>query len=154
MLSTAEIYDLRGDTLASLSLQLRNLGKHRRFEGPIRTVRCYEDNTLVRRVLMTPGEGAVLVVDGGGSLETALASHAIVQRAEEFGWAGIVVNGAVRDAAILSHIEIGVKALGTNPHHAIKEGDGELDEVVTIGGVAFRPGARLWSDEDGILVER
>lgn len=154
MASTADLYDLHGDSLQSLPLQLRSFGGIARFEGPIRTIHCFQDNALVKQVLATPGEGAVLVVDGAGSLETALMGDLIAQSAVDAGWAGVVIHGCVRDSAALARMPLGVKALGTNPRKSAKTGAGELDVPVEFGGVLFRPAARLHADEDGILVER
>ncbi|MBO1903054.1 ribonuclease E activity regulator RraA [Leucobacter weissii] len=152
--STADLYDERGDELQSVSTQLQNLGGLARFSGPVRTVRCHRDNALLKSVLGTPGEGAVLVIDGGGALESALVGDIIAGLGVENGWAGIVVNGVIRDRAAISGLPIGLKALGSNPAKSSKTGEGEADVPVTFGGVVFRPGAILWSDEDGILVER
>lgn len=154
MTATADLYDERGEELASLPLQLRRFGRDGAFDGPVRTVRCHEDNALVREVLSSPGDGAVLVVDGGGSLETALVGDVIAGLAVDHGWVGIVVHGAIRDAEAIDDLPIGVKALGTNPRKSAKTGAGEVDVPVTFGGVTFTPGAHLWSDADGILVER
>ena len=155
MIATPDLYDERGEELASLStLQFLNLGGRAAFTGPVRTVRCFEDNALLKSVLSTPGDGAVLVVDGGGSLATALIGDIIGDIAVANGWAGVVVNGAVRDRVALAGIDLGVRALGTNPRRGSRTGEGEVDVVVTIAGVEVRPGVTLWSDEDGILVER
>lgn len=154
MTSTADLYDLHGDDLQSLPLQLRSFGGRTSFEGPIRTVRCFQDNVLLRSLLSSPGEGAVLVVDGDGSYGTALMGDMIAQLAVDNGWAGVVINGCVRDSAAIATMPLGVKALGTNPRKSGKHGTGEADVTVEFGGVAFRPGARLYADEDGVLVER
>jgi len=152
--STADVYDEVGATWESLPLQLRSFGRRTRFAGAVRTVRCHEDNALLKSVLQTPGEGAVLVIDGGGSLRTALVGDVIAAIAVENGWSGLVVHGAIRDSALIDALDIGVKALGTNPRKGGKAGTGTTDEVVEFGGVRFRPGALLVSDEDGILVAR
>ncbi|WP_436761584.1 ribonuclease E activity regulator RraA [Streptosporangium sp. V21-05] len=151
-LSTADLVDLHGSAVASCLTQFRSYGPSPRFAGPIATVRCLEDNALVKRVLATPGEGRVLVVDGAGSLRTALMGDVIAASAISYGWSGVVVNGAVRDTAALAGLDLGVKALGSNPAKSAKEGVGELDAPVTFGEVVFSPGAWLYSDEDGILV--
>jgi regulator of ribonuclease activity A len=154
MTSTADIYDERGEQIQSLSIQMRSFGALPAFSGPVRTVRCFQDNALLKSVLATQGGGAVLVVDGGGSLETALMGDMIAQSAYENGWAGAIIYGAIRDQVEIAEIPIGVKALGSNPRKGGKEGTGEVDVDVHIGGVTFRPGAIVYSDEDGILVER
>ncbi|MBB5747797.1 ribonuclease E activity regulator RraA [Micrococcus sp. TA1] len=139
-------------TLQSCSLQFRDLGGRARFSGTVRTIRCHRDNGLVKQLLNSPGNGAVLVVDGAGSLESALMGDLIAGAAVRNGWAGVVINGAIRDRAVVRTLELGVKALGTNPRTSAKDGAGEVDVTVEFGGAAFTPGARLWADEDGILV--
>ena len=152
--ATADLYDERGDELDSLSLQLHDFGGRVAFDGPVRTVRCHRDNALVKDLLATPGDGAVLVVDGGGSLESALVGDLIAASAVENGWAGLIVFGAIRDRAAIGELPIGVKALGSNPRKSVKAGIGEVDVAVTIAGVAFVPGRHVWADADGVLVER
>jgi regulator of ribonuclease activity A len=156
--ATADVYDelheQHGTALQSCPVQFRDLGGHRRFHGAVRTVRCHEDNALLRSVLSAPGAGAVLVVDGGGSLGTALVGDVIAGLAAANGWAGLVVHGAVRDSAALAALPLGVKALGTNPRKSAKTGAGEVDVPVDLGGVTATPGDRLWADEDGVLVLR
>ena len=150
--ATADLVDAHEDRLHSCSLQFRSYGGRRTFGGPIRTVRTFEDNTLVKQVLSTPGRGAVLVIDGGGSLGRALVGDVIAGLALANGWAGLVIHGAVRDVVALAQLDLGIKALGSNPMKSAKQGIGEIDVPVTIGGVVFTPGASLYSDDDGILV--
>ncbi len=152
--STADLYDEFGDRLQSVTTQFQNLGGRARFSGLVRTVRCFRDNALLKSVLGTPGDGAVLVIDGGGALESALVGDLIAALAVRHGWAGLVVYGVIRDRVEIGGLPIGVKALGSNPRKSGKTGEGELDVVVGFGGAIFRPGAMLYSDEDGILVER
>lgn len=153
-ISTADLYDERGDDLQSVSMQFLDLGGKTAFDGPIRTIRCFRDNALVKSLLATPGDGAVLVIDGGGSLESALMGDLIAESAVQSGWAGVVIFGAVRDRAALATLPLGIKALGSNPRKSAKAGVGEIDVELTVGEVVFRPGAHLDADEDGILVER
>ncbi|MEV0381451.1 ribonuclease E activity regulator RraA [Nonomuraea sp. NPDC050643] len=153
-MATADLYDERGDELDSCDLQLRQYGGRAAFHGTIATVRCHQDNVLLRSALMEPGAGRVLVVDGGGSLHCALMGDVIAGLAVANGWAGVVIHGAVRDVVALRELDLGVKALGSNPRKSAKEGDGERDVPVTFGGVTFSPGAELFSDDDGILVTR
>lgn len=153
-IATADLYDERGDELDSLALQLHDIGGHVAFDGPVRTIRCHRDNALVKELLATPGEGAVLVIDGGGSLESALVGDLIAASAVENGWAGIIVHGAIRDRVAIGELPLGVKALGSNPRKSAKAGVGEVDVPVEIAGVVFRPGAHVWADADGVLVER
>ncbi|MGN8027582.1 ribonuclease E activity regulator RraA [Microbacterium sp. 22242] len=154
MTSTADLYDEHGDALQSLALQLRDFGGTVAFEGPVRTVRCFQDNRLVKELLATPGEGAVLVIDGAGSLGTALMGDLIAASAVTNGWAGVIIHGAIRDSAAIGRLPLGVKALGTNPRKSGKTGAGQVDVMLRFGDVEFCPGARVYADEDGVLVER
>ncbi|WP_309107452.1 ribonuclease E activity regulator RraA [Arthrobacter sp.] len=153
-IATADLYDERGDELASVSLQFQSLGGHSHFNGPVRTIKCFEDNALVKEVLGTPGDGAVLVVDGNSSLRTALMGDMIAASAVQNGWAGVVINGAIRDREAIAELPLGVKALGSNPRKSSKTGAGETDVDLLIDGVTIRSGAMIWCDPDGILVER
>jgi regulator of ribonuclease activity A len=148
--ATADLMD--SHDLASCSTQFRSYGARSRFAGPIETVRCFEDNALVKSVLATPGSGRVLVVDGGGSLRTALMGDMIAGSAVAHGWAGVVINGAVRDVVALGGLDLGVKALGSNPRRSAKEGAGSTGVPVSFGDAEFSPGAWLYSDEDGIVL--
>lgn len=151
--NTADLYDERGHELQSVSLQFQDIGGHVHFRGPVRTVKCFQDNLRLKEVLSTPGDGAVLVIDGEGSLETALVGDLIAGLGVSNGWAGIIVNGPIRDRVAMGSLPFGVKALGSNPAKSQKTGSGETDVPVTFGGVTFRPGAMVWCDSDGILVE-
>src|SRR4051794_38857763 len=145
-MSTADLLDEHPDALVCL-LPLRQFGGVAAFEGPIATVRCFEDNVLVKQRVAEPGNGRVLVVDGGGSSRVALMGDMVAGLAAANGWAGIVVNGCVRDASVLRHLPIGIKALGSCPRPSGKGGAGEIDVPVALGGITFRPGALLTSDE-------
>lgn len=152
--STSDLMDEHPDDLDVCELQLRQYGAVRRFSGTVRTVRCLEDNVLLRGVLETPGAGDVLVVDGGGSLRTALMGDAIAGLAVDNGWAGVVINGCVRDVEALARLPIGIRALGANPRRSAKVGTGAIDVDVSFGGATFWPGAVLTADEDGVVVTR
>jgi regulator of ribonuclease activity A len=149
---TADLVDDIYPDVRSCDLQLQNYGARATFAGPITTVRCFQDNALLKSILGEPGHGGVLVVDGAGSLHTALVGDLIAGLGAEHGWAGIVVHGAVRDASTLRTIDIGIKALGTNPRKGTKTGEGDRDVAVTFGGVTFHPGEVAYCDEDGIVV--
>ena len=153
-MNTADLFDERGGELESVSVQFQSLGGHTHFSGPVRTIRCFEDNALVKSVLATPGNGSVLVVDGAGSLRTALMGDMIALSAVENGWAGVVINGAIRDRIAIAGLPLGVKALGSNPRKSAKEGAGSIDVPLDIDGVTIHPGAMIWCDPDGILIER
>lgn len=127
-------------------------GKLPRFFGKIQTVRCFESNPTVREVLSTPGYHQVLVVDGGGSKRVAIMGDQIAKRAVDNNWAGVIVNGCIRDSAIINELSIGVRALGTHPVKSLKSYPGEKNANCNFGGVEFVPGQWLYVDEDGILV--
>ena len=151
---TADLVDDIGPDVRSCDLQLRQFGGRSAFAGRISTVRCFQDNALLKSVLSGPGDGGVLVIDGAGSLHTALVGDVIAELARSNGWAGLIVHGAVRDAATLRTLDIGIKALGTNPRKSAKDGVGARGGVVSFGGADFAPGATVWADPDGILVTR
>jgi regulator of ribonuclease activity A len=149
---TADLADRYGSELRVCDAQFRQFGGRRTFAGPVRTVSCHEDNGLLRELLHTPGSGCVLVVDGAGSLRTALAGDLIAGAALANGWAGLALHGAVRDSTALSGLDLGIKALGTNPRTSAKTGAGAVDVPVTFGGVTFYPGDILHADDDGIVL--
>lgn len=151
-LTTADLADRYGAELRVCDLQFRQFGARRLFSGPVRTVSCHEDNALLREVLRGPGAGRVLVVDGGGSLRTALVGDLIVGSALANGWAGLIVHGAVRDSAALAALGLGIKALGTTPRKSSKTGAGAVDVAVTFGNMTFAPGDWLSADDDGIVL--
>jgi regulator of ribonuclease activity A len=151
---TADLVDAHEADLRSCELQLRQFGARKYFAGPIRTLEVHEDNALVRTMVQTPGAGAVLVIDGKGSLRRALVGDVLAGLARDNGWSGLVINGAIRDVEALAVLELGVKALGSNPMKSAKSGAGRVDTPVTFGGVTFRPGEFLYSDDDGILVSK
>jgi regulator of ribonuclease activity A len=152
MTSTADLLDRHGDAAAVCSAAMRSFGGRVAFEGTIATVRCFEDNALVRRRLSEPGAGRVLVVDGRASTRVALLGDVVASIAVEHGWSGVVINGCVRDVAALGRLDLGVRALGANPRPSGKKGEGEVDVQVTFGDVTFGPGDRLASDDDGTVV--
>lgn len=153
-LSTADLWDEQGHLLDSASLPWRHYGGRRWFSGPASTVRCHRDNALVKAALAEPGAGRVLVVDGGGSIESALLGDLIAGSAVANGWSGVVVHGAVRDVDALAGLPLGVVALGSNPRKSAKDGVGERDVPVQFGGARFTPGQHVWVDADGVVVRR
>lgn len=130
-----------------------SFGGRRAFFGPIKTLKVFEDNALVRSTLETPGEGRVLVVDGGGSLRCALFGGNLGLLAVKNGWAGVVVNGLIRDSEEINAQSFGLKALGTHPRKSEKGlHSAHADRVVRFAGVDFHPGHWLYADPDGVLV--
>lgn len=130
----------------------RDFGRRLKFAGPVSTVKCSEDNSLVKAALDEPGLGRVLVVDGGGSLRRALVGGNLGAAAARNGWAGVVVDGCVRDAAELALCEVGIRALALMPWPTEKRNEGQRDLAVQVQGVRVRPGDWLYADEDGIVV--
>jgi regulator of ribonuclease activity A len=149
---TADLYDEHGEALQSCDLQFTQYGNRRRFQGIVTTLRCHEDNAILKQVIREPGHGKVVVVDSDGSLHCAMLGDNMAEVAASNGWEGIIINGAVRDAVALAGIDVGVKALGTNPRRSHKHGAGQREVPVSFGGVVFTPGATLVSDEDGVVV--
>jgi regulator of ribonuclease activity A len=151
-LATSDLVDEHGDRAAVCTTAFTQYGGRRSFVGRISTVRCNEDNVVVLGRLAEPGDGGVLVVDGGGSLRCALVGDMLATLGRDNGWAGILINGCVRDVAALATFDIGIKALAACPRPSAKLGRGERDVAVTFGGVTFVPGAMLASDDDGVVV--
>ena len=154
--ATCDLCDAHeGDTSGAFRVlppALRQFGGERAFCGPVQTLRALEDNTCVRDAVNSPGQGRVLVVDGGGSLRRALLGGNLAVAAAKNGWAGIVIDGCVRDAAELRACGIPIRALALMPLRPAKRGEGQAGEVVHIQGVPVRPGDWLYADEDGIVV--
>lgn len=141
-----------GKTLRVVAPMFQRYGARASFSGQIVTLKIFEDNTLVREVLGEPGQGKVLVVDGGGSLRCALVGDQLAILAQKNGWEGIVVYGCIRDSADINQLDIGVRALNTHPQKSVKRGVGERNLAVTFGGVTFHADEWLYADEDGVLV--
>lgn len=130
----------------------RDFGATVKFSGPVATVRAIEDNSRVREAVNSAGEGRVLVVEGGGSVRRALVGGNLAAAAAKNGWAGIVVDGAVRDLAELQAAGIGVKALALMPLRSVKRGEGQRDIAIEVQGVPVRPGDWIYADGDGVVV--
>lgn len=132
--------------------RFRGFGGRVAFHGAIATVRCHEDNSRVRELAGTPGQGRVMVVDGGGSLRRALLGDQIAANAARNGWAGFLIHGAVRDIEVLAQLDLGVQALAAHPMKTEKRGLGEVDVPVGFAGVDFHPGHWLYADANGVIV--
>jgi regulator of ribonuclease activity A len=143
---------LAGGSLRVVEPMFATYGGRTAFHGAIATLRLFEDNGLVRQALESPGNGRVLVIDGGGSLRRALVGDQLAALALKNGWVGIVVNGCIRDSRAIGAMDIGVLALDTHPQKTVKKNQGETDVAVIFGGVTFKPGEWLYADEDGVLV--
>jgi len=155
--ATTDLCDDNEDRLADGTLRVLtpgfcHFGKRAVFAGPAATLKVFEDNSLVREAVESPGNGRVLVVDGGGSLRCALVGGKLGVLAEKNGWAGIVVNGCVRDSAELDACDIGVRALALHPQKSQKRNIGEREVAVQMPGAVVRPGNWIYADADGVLV--
>ncbi|WP_421862850.1 ribonuclease E activity regulator RraA [Motiliproteus sp.] len=129
-----------------------NFGGREVFGGEIVTIKAYEDNSLVREQVALPGQGKVLVVDGGGSMRRAMLGDMLAEKAADNGWEGIVIYGCIRDVDAIGETDLGVAALGTHPMKTDKRGLGDLNVELCFGGVTFRPGEYLYADNNGVLV--
>nr|WP_298060102.1 ribonuclease E activity regulator RraA [uncultured Halomonas sp.] len=138
--------------VAVLDPQFANFGGHEAFYGPIRTIKCFEDNSMVKQAVAEPGNGAVLVVDAGGSYRCAMLGDMLAEQAVANGWAGVVMYGCVRDVEILATLPLGVQALGSHPRKSEKRGEGQRDIDVTFAGVTLQPGQWLYADNNGIII--
>lgn len=152
IISTPDISDSNPELVNVVEPLFNNYGGRKSFHGEIITVKCFEDNSLVKETAATNGKGKVMVVDGCGSLRRALLGDLIAKDAENNGWEGFVIYGCIRDVDILQKIDLGVKALNTIPLKTEKKGVGDLNVPVSFGGVKFKPGEFIYADNNGILV--
>ena len=150
---TTDLSDANPDKSRAVILPLRHFGARRSFAGRIRTAVTMEDTKMVQETLFSsPGDGGVIVLDGGGSLRTAMLGDRMADRLIGNGWAGIVINGAIRDSDGLAGLDLGVMALGATPVRSAKRGIGAIDVPVAFGNVLFETGQCIYCDEDGVLV--
>jgi regulator of ribonuclease activity A len=152
-ISTPDLTDDHPEARA-IELQWVSCGAVRQFGGQAVTIKCHEDNSLVKACVAEPGEGRVIVVDGGGSLRRALLGDMLAEQAAANGWAGLVINGAIRDVDEIGVTEIGVQALGCCPLKTEKLGMGQRDVPVSFGGVCIAPGDHVYADNNGVIVSK
>lgn len=150
--NTPDLCDRFPERIRVATPLFRHFGARRKFSGRIETIKCYEDNVLIREAVVTPGQGKVLVIDGGGSLRSALVGDGVAEWAREHGWAGMLIYGCVRDIAALAKVDIGVLAIGVNPWQPGKRREGTRDIPVTFADVRFIPGEWIYADEDGVVI--
>lgn len=150
--STADLCDAHSDKLAIVAPMFMEFGGRTAFSGQIRTLKVFEDNALIRQTVSTPGNGNVLVVDGGGSLRCALVGDQLALLAQQNNWSAVIVYGCIRDSVAISKIDVGIRALNTHPLRSLRKGIGDIDIPVVFGGVKFTPGQWLYADADGIVV--
>lgn len=150
--ATADLCDTHGDKVRVIALPWRDFGGRLSFFGPISTVLAFEDNSRVREAVAEPGQGRVLLIAGGGSLQRSMLGDLLAQKAVANGWAGVVIDGALRDSAVIATLDLGVKALGTCPRKTDKRDQGLRDVPVETAGVLVHPGEWLYADGDGVVV--
>ena len=148
----ADLCDAYPDKVRVLAPLFTHYGGRQVFHGPVETILAYEDNSRVREALSEPGEGRVLVIDGGASLRRSMVGGDLARLAAENGWAGILVHGAVRDVHELEAQALGVLALGLIPRKTEKRGLGTRGVSVSFAGATFSAGSWLYADRDGVVV--
>lgn len=149
---TPDLCDAHPELVRVVEPLFTNYGGRSAFGGEILTIKCHEDNSLVKEQVGKPGNGRVMVVDGGGSLRCALLGDMLAAKAVENGWAGIIIYGCIRDVDDIRTMDLGVQALRTIPIKSNRQGRGDLNIPVTFGGVTFRPGEYVYADNNGIIV--
>jgi regulator of ribonuclease activity A len=150
--TTADLCDAFPGLVQVAQPVFREYGGLQKFAGPVETLRVHDDNTLVREMLERPGQGRVLVVDGGGSMKCALVGGRLAGLAQNNDWAGVIVNGCIRDSIEIRQLRVGIRALNAVPMRSGKNGAGERGGTVRFAGVAFAPGRFVYADTDGVLV--
>lgn len=150
--NTSELCDLYADMIDVVEPLFSNYGGRHSFGGQVRTIKCFEDNGLIRKVLAESGIGKVLLIDGGGSTRRALIDADTAALAASQGWEGIVCYGSVRDVDALEDFDIGIQAMNSIPVGADDKGFGELDVPVNFAGVTFLPDDHLYADNTGIIL--
>lgn len=150
--STADLFDQHGDNLQVAMPLLKSYGGNPRFHGEIYALRVPEDFLMIKQTLEQPGNGRILVIDGGGSMRCALLGDKLAAMGAGNGWAGVIINGCIRDSADIANISIGVMAIATCPARPSKDGGGESGVDVEFAGVTFRNGSYAYADLDGIVV--
>lgn len=150
--ATTDLSDKYGNAVQVAEPIFRDFGGRTEFHGPAKTLKLFEDNSLVRGNLEQAGEGRVLVVDGGGSMRCALVGDQLGELAVANGWAGILVYGCIRDSAVIRTQDFGLKALATHPRKSVKKGMGEEDLTVRFAGLAIASGDWVYADADGVVV--
>ncbi len=151
-ISTPDLCDKYEGEVATAQTQFKQYGKLAGFGGPVETVKCFEDNSLVKEAVGEPGNGRVLVVDGGGSHRRALLGDMLAEKAMTNGWNGLVINGCVRDVDEINSMNIGVRALGSNPMKTDKLGHGQRGISIEFAGITVKPGDYIYADNNGVVV--
>jgi len=152
MKSTPDLCDQYPELVQAVEPMFSNFGGRESFGGQVVTVKCFEDNSRVKELVSTPGEGRVMVVDAGGSMRRACLGDMLAEKASANGWSGIIIYGCIRDVDEIMATDIGVQALGVHPIKTDKKGIGEIDIAVTFGGVTFNSGDYIYADNNGIIL--
>jgi regulator of ribonuclease activity A len=152
-IATADISDELGSAVQVIEPAWFDYGGNIAFSGTAVTVRCHDDNSKVREMLQSPGDGRVLVVNGGGSVHCALLGDMLAELAVQNGWVGVIVHGCIRDSQAIRKLPLGVKARATHPRKSVKAGKGDTQVTLAFGGVTIAPGDMIHADADGILVQ-
>ncbi len=154
MTPTPDLCDDNEGSVAAFELQFQHFGLNKSFSGQAVTVKCFEDNSVVKELVNTPGDGKVIVVDGGGSMRRALLGDMLAEAAVNNGWSGLVIHGCIRDVQVINTLAIGVKALGTHPMKTDKRGEGQQQINIEFGGVTVANGDYIYADENGVIVAK
>jgi regulator of ribonuclease activity A len=149
---TPDLCDKYPELVRVVEPMFNNYGARDSFGGEIVTVKCFEDNSVVKEQVSKPGKGKVMVVDGGASMRAALLGDMLAEKAAENGWEGLIVYGCIRDVDVIMETDLGVQALSTHPMKTDKRGLGDLNVPVTFGGVTFSPGEYVYADNNGVIV--
>ena len=152
MLSTPDLCDAHEGKVRVLEPIFNNYGGVKSFFGPAVTIKCHEDNSVVKELVSKPGNGQVIVMDGGGSLRRAILGDMLAEKAAQNGWAGLVINGCIRDVDEIGKTNLGVKALNVHPMKTEKRGIGDLNVSVQMAGQIIQPGEWVYADNNGVIV--
>ncbi|MCH8059918.1 MAG: ribonuclease E activity regulator RraA [Proteobacteria bacterium] len=149
---TPNLCDENPETVGAVAPIFNTYGGKSAFGGEIVTVKCFEDNTVVKAQAAEDGAGKVMVVDGGGSMRCALVGDMIAANAMKNGWLGLIIYGCIRDVDAISTLDIGIQALNSMPIRSVRENRGELNIEISFGGVTFKPGEYVYADNNGVII--
>ncbi len=151
-ISTSDLCDQYGDSVQVAEPIFRHFGARQQFGGQVTTIKCFEDNSRIAEAVASPGNGRVLVVDGGASLRRSLLGDKLAGKAIENEWEGIIIYGAIRDIQQIAAMPLGVMAIASIPRKTDKRGEGQVDVTLTFAGVTLKPGDFIYADQTGVIV--